>query len=80
MIRPRIRIAQAMAGAIPLIGAILLVAVGPAEVESYGMFRFLVTGAIVSGMVGFSLSLAAAGMLEQTVRALTGQSLREHLR
>jgi serine/threonine protein kinase len=67
----RIYVAQTFAGVIPLIGATLLVVIGPAEVGSYGMFRVLVVFLIALGMVGFGLSLSVAGMLQQTTLALT---------
>ncbi len=68
----RINIAQAMAGLIPLIGAILIVLSGPAEAEGYSMFRLLVTALIALGMLGFCFSTAAVSVLRQTLQAFSG--------
>ncbi len=68
----RLQVAQIVAAIIPLLGAILIVLIGPAEREGYGMFRFLVTLLIVLGMVGFSCSMTAVRVLQQTLQALTG--------
>jgi hypothetical protein len=73
----RIKFAQVMAAIIPLLGAILVVLIGPAEREGYAMFRFLVTILIAMGMVGFSLSMTAVGVLQRTLQALTGDSNSE---
>ena len=68
----RLRLAQALAGVIPLAGAVLLVVVGPNEVTSYGMFRILVSLLIGVGMLGFCLSIGLVSYLRRVVDALTG--------
>lgn len=67
----RITIAQVAAALIPLLGATLVVLIGPAEQEGYGVFRVLVILLIVLGMVGFCLSMTAVRILQQTIQALT---------
>ena len=68
----RLRVAQALAGVIPLAGAVLLVVVGPDEVTSYGLFRILVIVLIGVGMLGFCLSIGLAGYLRRVVAVLKG--------
>ena len=68
----RVNLAQFVAGLIPLAGAILIVALGPAESEGYRLFQLLVITLIVLGMVGFCLSTTAANVLRRTLQALTG--------
>jgi hypothetical protein len=67
---------QLLAGAIPLIGAVLMVAVGPEEFGAdgagYAPFRLLVTGLIALGMAGFSAAMAVSDRLRRTLTALTG--------
>ena len=53
---PRLWLFQLLAGAIPLTGAVLLVASG-AEISSGRLFRVLVTGLIVLGMAGFGVAV-----------------------
>lgn len=66
----RIKIAQVVAAMIPLLAAILVVLIEPAERE--GEFRFLVTVLIALGMIGFCFSMTAVGVLQRTLQALTG--------
>jgi hypothetical protein len=61
---------QLLSGSIPLIAAIMLLSVGSGEVLRWFAFRFLLTTLICAGMIGFGLSLLAAGFISQTVRAL----------
>jgi hypothetical protein len=67
---PRLRLFQALAGMIPLVGAVLLVGVGP-EISGYPTFRLLVTALLVLGMAGFGLATAAHNVLSQTLAVLT---------
>src|SRR5207249_3500750 len=46
----RLRVFQLLAGSIPLVGAVLMVGVGP-ETSGYRTFRLLVTALIVLGMI-----------------------------
>jgi hypothetical protein len=71
-VRLRVRVAQVAAGIIPLAGAALLVAVGPDEVTSYGMFRVLVMLLIGVGMLGFCLSIRLSSALHRILAALGG--------
>ncbi len=68
----RIRMAQVLAAIIPLVAAILIVLMGPVEQEGDEMFRFLVVAVIDLGMIGFSFSLTAVGVLQKTLQALIG--------
>ncbi len=70
----RINTAQIVAGLIPLLGAILIVLIGPVEVEGYSMFRLLVTALIALGMIGFCFSMTAVNLLRRTLQTLTGIS------
>jgi eukaryotic-like serine/threonine-protein kinase len=54
----RLRLFQLLAGAIPLAGAVLMVAVGP-EISGYRTFRLLVTSLLLLGMTGFGLAILA---------------------
>ncbi len=71
-VRARLRWAQLLAGLIPLTGAVLMVAVGPEQAASYGVFRILVTALIALGMLGFGLALATSSRIERCVAAFTG--------
>jgi serine/threonine protein kinase len=66
----RLRFFQFQAGLIPLAGAILLLSVGPEQFTF--SFRFLVTGLITLGMLGFGVTLLASSRLSQTLTALIG--------
>lgn len=67
----RIACLQWLAGLIPLIGAILMVGVGPEDFSpaAYRTFRVLVTFLIALGMAGFGAALLAGQRLGQTLRA-----------
>jgi serine/threonine protein kinase len=67
---PRLRWFQALAGMIPLLGAVLMVGVGP-EISGYHTFRLLVTALLVLGMAGFGLATAAHNVLSRTLTVLT---------
>jgi serine/threonine protein kinase len=66
----RLRFFQFQAGLIPLAGAILLLSVGPEQFTV--SFRFLVTGLITLGMIGFGVTLLASSRLSQALAALIG--------
>jgi serine/threonine protein kinase len=70
-VRRRLPWLQASAGAIPLVGALLLVGIGPQQFTpaEYQTFRILVAGLIALGMLGFQLSLVATAMLARTLTA-----------
>jgi hypothetical protein len=73
---------QLLAGSIPLVGAVLMVAVGPEEFgpggEGYAPFRLLVTGLIALGMAGFGAATAVGERLRYTLAALTGDHRKLH--
>ena len=61
---PLLRVLPFLAGAIPLMGAILMVTASPhsfAEGE-YELFRLLTTALIALGMMGFHLAVKATGL------------------
>jgi serine/threonine protein kinase len=66
---PRLRLFQLQAGMIPLVGALLLIGVGP-EISGYRTFRLLVIALIGLGMAGFGLATAAHNLLSRTLVAL----------
>ena len=68
-----LRLLQVMAGLIPLIGAVLMMFVGPQESENQS-FRFLVISLIILGMAGFPLAMFTTGLLSQAWAALTGSN------
>ena len=59
-----LRLLQVMAGLIPLIGAVLMMFMGPQElkVEEFQSFRFLVISLIVLGLAGFTLGHVHHGL------------------
>jgi hypothetical protein len=65
---------QVAAGLIPLAGAVLLIEVGPGELDRPGprSFRALLTALIVLGMVGFGVALAISRRLNDTLAVLSG--------
>jgi hypothetical protein len=69
-----LRTLQVLAGVIPLVGAILLVLVGPHEMSgsSYRIYQFLVVALIALGMGGFQLALTINDILLKTITALAG--------
>jgi serine/threonine protein kinase len=74
-IERRLWLFQALAGLIPLAGAVLMVQVGPEEfvAGNYQTFRVLVTALIALGMAGFGIALLVSNQLSQTLAALTGK-------
>jgi hypothetical protein len=70
---PRLRVFQVLAGAIPLIGAVLIVSTGPGQFTpaQYGLFRLLVTALIGMGMVGFQVALLIAGTVSTRQQVFT---------
>jgi serine/threonine protein kinase len=66
---PRLRWFQLLAGLIPLVGALLMVGVGP-EISGYRTFRLLVTALLVLGMTGFGMATVAHNVLSQTLAVL----------
>jgi hypothetical protein len=69
-LRPRVRLFRFLAGLIPLAGAALLVGWG--EERMTPAFRLLVIALIALGTAGFAVALRVAGLLGQTLTALTG--------
>jgi hypothetical protein len=67
---PRLRLFQLLAGMVPLVGAVLMVGLGP-EASGYRTFRLLVTAVIVLGMAGFGLATVAHNVLSRTLAVLT---------
>jgi len=65
---------QIMAGLIPLIGAVLLMFLGPQKlrVEEYRPFCFLVISLIILGSAGFCLAMFTTKLLLRAWAALTG--------
>jgi serine/threonine protein kinase len=74
--RSWLRTLQVLAGVIPLVGAILLVLVGPHEMSGspYHIYQFLVVALISLGLGGFQLALAINDILFKTIAAMTGVS------
>ncbi len=66
----RLHFFQFSAGLIPLIGAILLLGVGPEQFTV--SFRLLVTGLIILGMFGFGVAVLASSRLSHILTAFTG--------
>jgi serine/threonine protein kinase len=74
-IRPRLRLFQILAGAIPLTAAAMLVQVG-VESNSNAIFRLLVIALVAPTLAGFILTTAANDVLTQTLAVLTGTDKR----
>ncbi|MBX7104299.1 MAG: serine/threonine protein kinase [Gemmataceae bacterium] len=64
---------QVLAGSIPLVGAALLLSVGPETQITFG-FRMLVVGLIALGMAGFSAAIAVRDRLSAVLDALRGNT------
>ena len=69
-----LRLAQIGSGVIPLIGAVLLVFLGPANWHNDWMFKGLVLVLIGFGMFGFSFSVRIGNELHNTLRSICGKS------
>jgi serine/threonine protein kinase len=69
-----LRTLQYLAGVIPLVGAILLVLVGPHEMTGapYRVYQVLVVALISLGGGGFQLALTINNILFKTIAAMTG--------
>jgi hypothetical protein len=61
---------QILAGSIPLLAAVLLLALGGSE--AHPAFRWIVTGLIVLGLAGYHLAMHVTRSLTDTIVALTG--------
>jgi serine/threonine protein kinase len=69
----RLRLLVFLAVLIPLAGAVLLLGVGPEQLQSsYSAFRLLVTALLALGMVGLGVALLASAELSRALSALTG--------
>ena len=73
-VEPLMRIFQTLAAAIPLMGAVIMVSVGPDEftARDYGAFRVLVTLLILSGMFGSRLATMISRLTSEMIRFLVG--------
>jgi hypothetical protein len=71
-LRGRLGRFQFLAVLIPIIGAALMVGVGPEHLSSagYGPFRLLVTALLGVGMVGLGVAVAVSSVLGETLHAL----------
>lgn len=71
-----VRIAQLMAGLLPLTGALLLVSIDPLtfDPQRTPMVRALLFGLIALGMIGFSLAIRIGSRLQHTFDALRGRN------
>jgi serine/threonine protein kinase len=68
------RVFQGIAGAIPFMGAVVMVSVGPDEFSAgeYGAFRLLVTLLILSGMAGARVAAGIGRQVSEMIRILSG--------
>lgn len=73
--RRRLWFAQALSGAIPLSGAVLLVAVGPSD-GGYDGFRILVCALIGAGLIGFCVSVSLTSLLIRMISVYTDSDVR----
>jgi hypothetical protein len=71
----RVRWFQIGAGLVPLLGAILIVSVGPEAFQagSYLAFRLLIVALIVLGMAGMPYAIHVGGLILRAIEALTGR-------
>ena len=78
----RLRGFQIAAGLVPLVGAILILALGPDAFEAggYRAFRWLLFGLIVLGMAGIPFSIHVGGLIAKSIEALRGANLAEHVK
>ena len=72
-IRKRLSFFQFLGGLAPLVGAVIVINIGPEE-SSYDLFRFLLLNLIVLAIAGFQLGNTGSSLILQTVDALTGTS------
>jgi len=75
----RVRPLHFMAGLIPLIGAALMVVVGPESLEgrNYQVFQILLLGFVGLAVFGLYHAVVATRQLSETLFALTGHEFRE---
>jgi serine/threonine protein kinase len=66
----RLHLFQLLAGVIPLIGAILMISVGPQRMTL--SFRVLVAALIILGMTGFGAAMLAGHWLSRSLKVLVG--------
>jgi eukaryotic-like serine/threonine-protein kinase len=74
VLRPTLRLFPYMAGFVPLVGAILVVFIGPGK-DHPTTYRVLVAALIGLGILGLWLALGTSRLIGQTIFALTGHSL-----
>jgi serine/threonine protein kinase len=74
VLAPAMRLIHFTAGFVPLIGAALVVYVGPEKLDAshYNTYRLLVSILIASGMIGLLFAIRATNLLAQTLYAITG--------
>ena len=73
-VRPRVHLFQMLAGIIPLLGAVMLLAVSPAKVTAaeFEVFRWLVAVMILMGIAGVQLANRADRHVTRIIAAFTG--------
>ncbi len=73
-VRPRVHTFQMLAGIIPLLGAVLLLAVSPraVSVAEFEVFRWLVAFLILMGIAGTQLANSADRQVGRVIAAFTG--------
>jgi len=74
-IMPRVRSFQALAGLIPLSGAVLALSIGPQSftLGEFRWFQLLAIGLIIVGMVGVQMAAAISGLLHRSLQVLAGK-------
>jgi serine/threonine protein kinase len=71
---PTVRLFHFSAGLVPLLGAALVVALGPENLDAqhYEIYRWLVSLLLLGATVGILAAMRATGLLSRTFYALTG--------
>lgn len=72
-IRKRLNVFQFLAGLTPLIGAVIVINIGP-DTSSYDLFRFLLLNLIFLAVAGFQIGHTGGAMILKTLDALTNSS------
>jgi serine/threonine protein kinase len=74
-----IRAIPVMAGAIPLVGAVLLISASPQEFtkSQYLWYRILTVSLIANGMIGFQVAVMTTRLIRRAVAAFSGRSTDE---
>ena len=74
---PVLRALPFLAGAIPLVAAILMVSASPRSFSDgeYEAFRLLTTMLIALGMAGFQLAVTATGMARRSIDGFVGKAV-----